>query len=95
MTYYKMVEERVQKHLQAEAMKMAFFPRSTYGDEGMDVMFDVLVLWNRGDEWATHRGTIRCMEPEAPTADLFYGHYDMNEKRAHQDYLERCTDFIK
>ena len=90
-----LISDALRKDISAELVKYTLVPRSTYDGEGFDIFSEFCVLWRRstpstagGENWGTHRGTIRGPQ-SALKACLFIGHYDMDEEDAREDFCDR------
>ena len=81
----------VEKRLGAVLQMVKGVRRGTYDGEGHDILVDFAVLWMREKDatWGTHAGTIRKQVGEDPSVSLFWGHYDMTQEDATEDFVAR------
>ena len=71
--------------------------RNTWDGEGCDIQADFVIVW-RFDKatgsfaeraWGTHAGCIRQKRDRPMTADIFWGHYDLDAGEAFDDFVTR------
>ena len=71
--------------------------RNTWDGEGYDVQADFVIMWRQAGEvpghsrglYGTHAGCIRQKRDRPMTADIFWGHYDLNAGEAFDDFVIR------
>tara|TARA_Y100000310_G_C20644764_1_gene795947 strand:- start:288 stop:590 length:303 start_codon:yes stop_codon:yes gene_type:complete len=91
-----LIAAAVREKLSACMADFAVLLRDTYDGAGMDVMADFTVSWRRqaakGPQmcWGTHRGCIRGTHDNLK-ASLFWGHYDLTEDEAKDDFRARTS----
>ena len=89
----KLLESRVRENLYADLIDFRVKRRVEWDGEGFDVLYDLAVLWRQADKasqgWGYHSGVIRHKNSQPVTAEVFYGHYRLDEADARKGFFEK------
>lgn len=92
--YLTLLSKRVESNLAAKMVDFRLKRRPEWDGGECSIIYDFVALWRKEDrpggrEWGYHSGVIWHKKELPVSADVFWGHYDLDEANAREGYLEK------